>query len=1359
MEITNGSMSYSLGLDYEKALKGAKQMLAALGDVNAAMEAFGDLGDDWVNITKESVEAQRKYIKSLEKEYEELAKKRNLTDEQKERKSFLSEEIDNDKRSLENMEAALKALALAEADPRKQLNALKKELQELAAAGLQDTEEFRKLDEASRKLGRDLNNFDKNFNRSLDPMRTFQVASTLKQVARSIDEIGKASGNANLEKTGQFVNALADGVQGFVQGGWIGVLVAGIGETITRVTELFEATEKLDKAMENAKIKAFSNEISELLKNKPIDNVFGEDVISNVDNALKAMEKAEDALEGIHVSQKKLGEESREAWRTFREGVQSGLSEIEAFPLTVKKSNWFEEVLTLGIKGDEFKTLGEVMKENGIAMEEKFGIPSVKALQTVKESFKDLSNEQVIFIDKMISARQALDDSLNAAAHYLQNVFGQAAAQLADNIVESFVASGNAVAKFDQIAANVGKTLAKQTIQHLIMDKVMKKYQGTIENIVTSESSWENKNLELAKTFLLMKGDLEELEPAIKAINEAFASAGAYDGDSGLSQRLEQEAQAIAEAQNMKIEALKDGYDKEVKQIKASRKQEREALERQIASSDGMMSGVTIKALREQIALSKQLEEKELNELQEKWNADIIKAKQELLEAGVREDEKRVDREYEMQQAVIDAMDDGLGKELAQMQLNSDKRIEQIRRNAEKEAKEIAEANAQVWIAEQTSKGRKVGIEDYYSSDEYKSMVKGMTEAQQKALDTKVQQQTTEERARIRKQEDDALNKSLQKYSQYTARREAIDKKYNADIAALYKKRNEYKEGSKEWVELDNAITQAFKDQDDAILDLNLEYTELNQLIAERERLEKRLQLVKEGGVDAKGKTQEELEDEIKEYDKKIKSLTQKSFKEQFDEQKNQLIANSIDQITDSLYRLAEATGSLNAEQAAHFMDSLSKGVKGFQSGSWIGLLIAGIEDTIAQLSDELASAEELANAMESGKLGKWQSDMAKMMESGGGIFGDDAVSNIRGAVNVLNEARGKLAEFAKEEQDLGEWNINRVLEASNVFAVASLSSLGAFKLFSDTFSDKNRSDVKAYFEAINKGYTKLEAHVLRTNDRGWLLEMFGAQDQFSNIKDMVEGLGYDLYDQYGNLNSEALQAILDTYTDLSAEDRKWLEEGIAYSEQYQEAMEQVAEYLENLFGGVADTIADQMIDSFLKTGNAAVDLGEVVGNVGKQMAKDLLKSMILEQYFNGLEDDFIAKIKEEGGMTAEASAYIIGAMNDAVTRLDGDMGYWNQVITGLSTLWGDAEAASIGFGTSLSSASQESIDLLNGQLNAMRAYQGRMESMMNSVLLQLSGIHNDMNTQFAESNRHLAAINSNTSEGGLVRSLGAYFG
>ena len=65
----------------------------------------------------------------------------------------------------------------------------------------------------------------------------------------------------------------------------------------------------------------------------------------------------------------------------------------------------------------------------------------------------------------------------------------------------------------------------------------------------------------------------------------------------------------------------------------------------------------------------------------------------------------------------------------------------------------------------------------------------------------------------------------------------------------------------------------------------------------------------------------------------------------------------------------------------------------------------------------------------------------------------------------------------------------------------------------------------------------------------------------------------------------------------------------------------------------------------------------------------------------------------------------------------------------------------------------------MNGQLNAMRTVQGRIDGTIQNILLEMRGFRGDMNSQMNRSNDKLDQIIDNTSTSGLGRSLGAYFG
>ena len=599
--------------------------------------------------------------------------------------------------------------------------------------------------------------------------------------------------------------------------------------------------------------------------------------------------------------------------------------------------------------------------------------------------------------------------------------------------------------------------------------------------------------------------------------------------------------------------------------------------------------------------------------------------------------------------------------------------------------------------------------------------------------------------------QQETLDKLLAQYQTHEERKKTIIKKFQKDIEELERQRDNAS-SIEERLRIEQAIAEAQRQQSEELEVLEVEYGRMARLEARRAQLERQILLAWNSGDK---KRLEELRKALAEVNKEIDDFSKKSPGEEmldwWNENKKGLIVDGLDAIAESLGKLAEATGSLNAQEASDFMGALSRGVKGFQNGGWIGVLIAGIEETLSAITDLLVSSEAVQTAIENAQIEAWINRIEAILNSEG-IFGENPTAKLNASIDVINEIEDRMRQFSKTSQVFAD-DFNRYLEATNLLS---------WRNWAMAFTEVN-NNVLAYQEALDKGYSKMEAHVFRTNNRSWLANFFGIDDQYDNLKDIVEGLGYELYDEYGNLNKDALQAILDTYTDLTEEDRNWIEEAIAYSEEYAEAMQNIADYIESLFGNVADTIADQFIDSFLESGKAAMDFDKVMSEVARNMVKNLIKSAILDQVMESYTASFkqimlsgeydtqeqrqaalLALFAEMGGEIEALQPYI-------QSLLEAYQGYLGQL--------GDEESAISG--NLLQSASQDSVDLLNGQLNAIRTNQSLMASRVDDVLMQLMGIRNDMNEGFNRSVQKLEEINYNVSDsnGGLLRQLGIWIG
>jgi hypothetical protein len=176
--------------------------------------------------------------------------------------------------------------------------------------------------------------------------------------------------------------------------------------------------------------------------------------------------------------------------------------------------------------------------------------------------------------------------------------------------------------------------------------------------------------------------------------------------------------------------------------------------------------------------------------------------------------------------------------------------------------------------------------------------------------------------------------------------------------------------------------------------------------------------------------------------------------------------------------------------------------------------------------------------------------------------------------------------------------------------------------------------------------------------------------------------------------------------------------------------MEVITSYVEGLWGDLASSIADNMIDAFLETGDAAGNLEKVVKDMSKNMAKSMIQDLLMKEIFtDDLQTRLIDMLK--GGDQDKANALIEDAINSANELAPVIEG----IITSLGLTSEAAEGARGATAKGIANASQESVDDLNGRFTAI---QGHTYSLMESSKMLV------LNSNIALD--YLASINSNTS-------------
>lgn len=264
-----------------------------------------------------------------------------------------------------------------------------------------------------------------------------------------------------------------------------------------------------------------------------------------------------------------------------------------------------------------------------------------------------------------------------------------------------------------------------------------------------------------------------------------------------------------------------------------------------------------------------------------------------------------------------------------------------------------------------------------------------------------------------------------------------------------------------------------------------------------------------------------------------------------------------------------------------------------------------------------------------------------------------------------------------------------------------------------------------------------------------WKSGLFGWGRSSKSLRDAMNELGYDMYDEYGNLNADGLQAILDTYEDLTSADREWIESAISNSQMYEEAMLQIRDTLSGMFGQLASDLTSSMIDAWKTTGDVVNGIDGAFQNLGENIISYMLQSMLIENVLNKYQDRIneIASAYGSGDigreeMLNQTAALMQGVKADVEAMADVSNALLQQGAE-LGMIASDGEGS---LGESIMSANltEETGSLIASYINAIRADVSFSKSQRAQLVDMAGRILNSM-IPAPKLDEYLQAIQANT--------------
>lgn len=546
--------------------------------------------------------------------------------------------------------------------------------------------------------------------------------------------------------------------------------------------------------------------------------------------------------------------------------------------------------------------------------------------------------------------------------------------------------------------------------------------------------------------------------------------------------------------------------------------------------------------------------------------------------------------------------------------------------------------------------------------------------------------------AEIDKKEEEDNRKKLEKllgqYQDYAAQREAIERKYNEDIAAL---RSQLGGGSDEQINRAIQVAEVSKQKDLSRVDAaeaseafkdndflkrlfgdysSMSFKALQDLIAQARQLREYLS----GNGSAEGITfisQEDLaniEKSPADLDKLRKALDKllkagsgnssnkwegifKTFEKGLAKLKG---AKDFNDISDAIGSISGAASSAAGELSDMFeamgdtqtadaiggvqqvLGAVSNIGQGFAKGGIIGGIGAAIGEAanfIGQAFAAEARHQEALKEIERAKLDfQRQYNLALLeqnllLEKATNVFGERQVDKAINAIDVFRQV------YAQLKQEM----------AGSAAKGAEYAAMAGSNI--DRFFYQGRPSDAA--EAYRQGLGGLwDAQIVTGHKKTGLFGWGKGKDLYSSILEVYP----ELIDANGELDTTMLQIILDTRK-MSDETRAYLEYLIELKDAMDEAEEALEDYLQQTFGSLGDGALDSIKTALAEGGSALENFADEAASVLENLGEQIAYSLFFADKFDDLESQLKDVYGGEGSPEdiANEAMEVIGDFYDGI--------------------------------------------------------------------------------------------------------------
>jgi len=600
------------------------------------------------------------------------------------------------------------------------------------------------------------------------------------------------------------------------------------------------------------------------------------------------------------------------------------------------------------------------------------------------------------------------------------------------------------------------------------------------------------------------------------------------------------------------------------------------------------------------------------------------------------------------------------------------------------------------------------------------------------------------------KKQQEELDALLQQFRTYEQQRADIVEEYNGKITQLREA------GENEAAEV------AEKRRDEAL-------TALAQSMMEESDLWIRL------FEDASQKSVSQIEDIISETESLLNYLQGKDDTEIplgfTDEQLKSLKGSpeAIKKIQDAIKRLKGEIGSKSPFK--QFANDINDAIDQIKAGGKdnIGAGIMNIGNAVSTIAPHVKQfGDDLSNIFGDSSIGENISILTDTLTGigtaaagVGQIMTGDILGGITSVVSGISSIFSMARQAAERHREAIAAVMNSQIALQREYNLLLLEQNLLYEKGSTIFGSdeygKAMQAIEVYKQALadlNKAMAGTDARKRAQSRHYNFLSLFGIKDAQSTLKQIYAGLadieivtghkktglfgwgkGKDLYSSVlsvypdlikanGEFNKELAQSIINTRK-MSDEDKNALQNMIDLYEQYEEAMQEVRDYLSGIFGELGNIMSDALVDAFKNGSDAAEAFSKSVSQMLEDLAQQMIYSVTLAPIMEKAQEQML-EIMKNGNLSDNEKfaryAGILSNLTDEALSQQKNANYLMKLYQDMAAAKGidifqpddtGREATTKGIAT----ASQDAVDELNGRFTAIQSHTFDIREAVNSIV------------------------------------------